>query len=169
EVLRMPGKYVHRHEALVAVTRDLDDEGKARLRHAFTIGDRRGFDQDLRYGMIVLSEVASRSLSSAINDPGTAIDVIRAGGRVLAEYHRAPETDPRERHRHSRIHAPDLELRELYREFYSPIVRHGASEPEVLQTLLDSVEALGGGDGDAAITRRIALETRQRAAEVLRQ
>lgn len=169
EILRMPGKYVHRHEPLVAVSRELDDKEAATLRRTFTIGLRRSFDQDMRYGMIVLSEVASRALSDAINDPGTAIDVIRAGTRVLAEYHRPAERDARDRPRHDRIHAPDPEMRELYREFFSPIVRHGAAEPEVIETLLDSVEALGQGGGDPTLARRIAREARARAAEVLKR
>ncbi|SDL19753.1 DUF2254 domain-containing protein [Paracoccus chinensis] len=168
EVLRMPGKYVHRHEPLMAVSRDLDQAGADRLRDAFTLGLRRSFDQDIRYGMIVLSEVASRALSAAINDPGTAIDVIRAGGRVLAEYHR-PADETHQAVRHDRIHVPELEVRELYREFFSPIVRHGAAEPEVIQALLDSVEALGQGDGDKALTRRIAHEVRVRAVDVLKR
>jgi len=166
EILRMPGKYVHRHEPLIAVSRDPGDKGVARLREAFTIGLSRSFDQDLRYGMIVLSEVASRALSSAINDPGTAIDVIRAGTRVLFEYHRPPEGE-RNKPRHPRLHAPETEVAELYREFFSPIMRHGVAEPEVVQTLLDSVEGLGQGGGDARVTRRIAREARARAAEVL--
>lgn len=168
EILRMPGKYVHRHEPLLAVSRELDQAEAGRLRETFTLGLRRSFDQDLRYGMIVLSEVANRALSAAINDPGTAIDVTRAGSRVLAEYHRPPTQTPGKA-RHDRLHAPEVEVEELYREFFSPIVRHGAAEPEVLQTLLDSVEALGQGDGDPVLARRIAREVRGRAVQILRR
>ena len=38
----------------------------ASLCDEFEIGDTRSFDQDLRYGMIVLSEVASKALSAAV-------------------------------------------------------------------------------------------------------
>lgn len=167
EILRMPGKYVHRHEPLMRVSRKLDDAKADRLRDAFVIGRHRSFDQDIRYGMIVLSEVASRALSPAINDPGTAIDVIRAGSRVLAEYHAPAEEE--EQDLYDRIHAPELDVRELYREFFSPIVRHGAAEAEVMQTLLDSVDALAQGLGDRALARRIAREARDRAGEVLKR
>lgn len=167
EILRMPGKYVHRHEPLMRVSRRLDDTEAGKLHNAFAIGLRRSFDQDIRYGMIVLSEVASRALSPAINDPGTAIDVIRAGSRVLAEYHTSAYEEAAASH--DRIHAPELEVQELYREFFSPIVRHGAAEPVVIQTLLDSVDALAQGLGDKALARRIAREARDRAGEVLKR
>jgi uncharacterized membrane protein len=42
-----------------------------RLRTAFTLGDMRYFEEDPRFGLITLSEIASRALSPAVNDPGT--------------------------------------------------------------------------------------------------
>ena len=36
----------------------------------FVIGGSRVFDQDPRFGLLVLSEIASRALSPAVNDPG---------------------------------------------------------------------------------------------------
>jgi len=65
----------------------LDD----RLREAFTVGDARSFDQDPRFGLCVLAEIASRALSPAINDPGTAIDVLGRAVRVLSDW---PNKDP---------------------------------------------------------------------------
>ncbi|WP_305804424.1 DUF2254 family protein [Stenotrophomonas sp. YIM B06876] len=40
------------------------------------VGAQRSLDQDPRFGLLVLGEVASRALSPAINNPCTAIDVI---------------------------------------------------------------------------------------------
>ena len=46
-------------------------------------------EADLRprpvFGLCVLAENASRALSPAVNDPGTAIDVIGRGVRLLAQ------------------------------------------------------------------------------------
>ncbi len=52
--------------------------------NAFTIDNERSFEQDPRFGLVVLGEIASRALSPAINDPGTAIDVIGRAVRVLS-------------------------------------------------------------------------------------
>ena len=60
-----------------------DKEMTAAVRKAFSIGETRSFDQDPRFGLAVMSEIASRALSPAMNDPGTAIDVI---GRTHAAH-----------------------------------------------------------------------------------
>jgi uncharacterized membrane protein len=56
------------------------------LRAAIRIADERSFDQDPRFGLVVLSEIASRALSPAVNDPGTAIDVIGTLTRLLCRW-----------------------------------------------------------------------------------
>jgi uncharacterized membrane protein len=38
------------------------------LRKAFVIGNMRYFHEDPRFGLITLSEIASRALSPAVND-----------------------------------------------------------------------------------------------------
>lgn len=168
DILRMPGKYVHRGEALMSLSVPPQARRVGRLRRAFTIGAQRSFDQDLRYGLIVLSEVTSRALSPAINDNGTAIDVIRAGSRVLAEYHlheglRRHPAQAEGKPAYPRVHAPAIDVSQAYREFFSPALRYGAAEPELMQTLLDSLDALSLIGGDEAMIRVIAREARLRA------
>lgn len=87
EIRRTPGKYVHKAEALLRLSRAVDPALAQSLTAAFTIGTQRSFDQDVRYGLIILAEVASKALSPGINDPGTAIEVLRAGGRVFEALH----------------------------------------------------------------------------------
>lgn len=55
---------------------DLSDIDASRIAQAFLLGDVRQFDEDPRFGLIVLSEIASRALFLAVNDPGTAIVII---------------------------------------------------------------------------------------------
>ncbi len=52
---------------------------------AFCIGKNRTFDDDPRFGLITLSEIASRALSPAVNDPGTAIEVTGIFVRLFTE------------------------------------------------------------------------------------
>ena len=56
-----------------------------RVREAFTIEPMRDFDQDPRFGLYVLAEIASRALSPGINDSGTALDVIGRLERLLID------------------------------------------------------------------------------------
>jgi uncharacterized membrane protein len=46
----------------------------------------RSFAQDPRFCLSVMAEIACRALSPAVNDPGTAIDVIGRGVRILSAY-----------------------------------------------------------------------------------
>jgi uncharacterized membrane protein len=62
------------------------DEGRDKLlRKAFVIGSERTFEQDAGFGFIVLTEIAQRAMSPAINDPGTAIAVLGSQTRLLIE------------------------------------------------------------------------------------
>ncbi|MEN5027859.1 DUF2254 domain-containing protein [Pseudomonas sp. Ps21-P2] len=78
----LPGTFVHEGMPLAILVR-LDGDASAaplavagKIRGALTIDVRRTFEHDPRLGLSVLSEIASRALSPAVNDPGTAIDVI---------------------------------------------------------------------------------------------
>ena len=53
------------------------------VRDCFTLGDTRTFDQDVRFGVIVLAEIAQRALSPAVNDPGTAIFILDRITRMI--------------------------------------------------------------------------------------
>ncbi|WP_280940216.1 DUF2254 family protein [Methylobacterium sp. 10] len=69
----LPGSFVHRGRILLKIDDNPDAATLAGITKAVVIGDRRSFDDDPCFGIIVLSEVASRGLSAAINDPGTPI------------------------------------------------------------------------------------------------
>ena len=140
EMLRMPGKYVHQGEPLLRLSRAVGDEVAETLRDAVLIGNQRSFDEDVGYGIIVLSEVASRALSPAVNDPGSAIDVLRAGTRVLMALHGAPSGD--EAQTCDRVYAPEPDLGAIYASFFSSIARDRAGLIEVQETVQDCLDAL---------------------------
>ncbi len=83
----LPGTFCAPGRALAYVTADQGDGAdidSARIAKAFRIGKDRTFDEDPRFGLVVLSEIANRALSPAVNDPGTAIEVIGAYVRLFA-------------------------------------------------------------------------------------
>lgn len=141
----LAGALVNRSTPLCAVSGPRDDALIEKARKAFTTGDVRSFDQDPRFGLCVLSEIASRALSPALNDPGTAIDVLSRGTRLLALWRddgaAAPEV------RYPRVLVPSIALSELFDDFFVPIARDGASMVEVavhLQKALEGLSGLGG-------------------------
>ncbi|MCI1114058.1 DUF2254 domain-containing protein, partial [Stenotrophomonas maltophilia] len=82
-VAALPGAFLHPGRPLAHVAGGSSDIDGA-IRDAFSIGDERSYDQDPRFGLAVMAEIASRALSPAVNDSGTAIDVIGRLVRVLA-------------------------------------------------------------------------------------
>ncbi len=146
-VLAPPGSFVHERRPL-AWYLGPDDAGPDRVRKAFTLGKERSFDQDPRFGLAVLSEIASRALSPAINDPGTAIDVIGRGVRLLSSW-LAPPGDRDEPA--GSVCLPPLRTADLFDDLFQPIARDGAAVLEVgvrLQKALAALAALG--DAEAA-------------------
>jgi uncharacterized membrane protein len=62
---------------------DIDDEVIEKIRGTLALGSERTFDQDLRYAVNQLSDVAVRALSPGINDPTTAMDTMNSIAEVL--------------------------------------------------------------------------------------
>lgn len=115
---------------------------------AFVIGDARVFDQDPRFGLIVLSEIASRALSPAVNDPGTAIDVVHTLLRLLLTWHEsaAAEGEGTREVRYDRVAVPELSMEDLFDDAFAAIARDGAGTIEVVVRLLKVLEALASVD-----------------------
>lgn len=136
-----------------------------RLREAFTIGHERDFDQDPRFGLAVLSEIAMRALSPAVNDPGTAIDVIGRSTRLLILWAQG-EAEAGEKEgevRFPRVHVPPLETADLFDDAFRLVARDGARHIEVQLRLQKALRVLSQ-TGDAAFRAaarhqsRLALE-----------
>ncbi len=156
----LPGIFVEPSRPIawsVGIGDDCDDA----LRDAFVIGAQRTFDRDPRYGIIVMAEVASRALSPAINDQGTAVDVIGRGVRVLSHLSRpTPPEDPK----FDRVFAPGLSVADMLDDFFTPIARDGAAIIEVCIRLQQALASLGRL-GDAAV----ALAANRHASMALRR
>ena len=120
-----------------------------------TIGEMRDYEQDPRFGLVVLGEVASKALSPGINDAGTAIEVI---GRILRALEAWREDDPARVPRHPNLHVPPLRASDLLEDAFAPIARDGASTVEVHMHLQNALRALErhGGASMAAAARDMA-------------
>ena len=162
-VLVLPGSFVDPNRPLASVTGAADEQVLKRIAASFTIDSDRSFDQDPRFGLCVLAEIASRALSPGVNDPGTAIDVIGRGVRVLADW--APQDNGGEEEREvecPRVFVPPLRSDDLFDDFFGPIGRDGAGLVEIqvkLQKALLALAALGSTEMEESAARhsRLAL------------
>ncbi len=110
--------------------------------------------------MVVLSEIASRALSPAVNDPGTAIDIISTGVRTLKPW--VSRENKKDEVKYPRIHVPALQTSSMFEDIFNGVIRDGAGTIEVgvcLQKAFLSIYKLGDDEAkeEAAKLSKYAL------------
>lgn len=133
-----PGSFVHCGAPLLWCNQPLSDDEQQRLRHAFTLGEQRSFEQDPRFGLCVLSEIASRALSPAVNDPGTAIDIIGRAVRLFSPPFSADSVTTQ----YSQLFMRPAQISDMFDDMFTGIARDGAALVEVQLRLQKALYAL---------------------------
>lgn len=129
----MPGSFLAPGRALVTIDArgNVDEKIAKGVANAFVIGENRTFDEDPRFGLIVLSEIAARALSPAVNDPGTAIVIIGRFVRLFAAWAEPVSDDEKTEEKYDRVIVPTLALAEMFDDAFTAIARDGAGAVEV--------------------------------------
>ncbi|MCK9505421.1 MAG: DUF2254 domain-containing protein [Porticoccaceae bacterium] len=141
-----------------------------RVVQSFKIGKDRRFEDDPRFGLVVLSEIAGRALSPAVNDPGTAINVIGVLLRLFDQWRDTPDDTSEETPKYDRIAVPPISVRDMFDDAFTAIARDGAGAVEVsmrLQKALGTLASIGNPEmRDAAMAHgRLALKRACKALE----
>lgn len=159
----VPGTFVYPHTPLAWIADGKIEDADAavkRVRAAFTVGDERSFDQDPRFGLAVMSEIGSRALSPATNDPGTAIDVIGRNTRLLSLWSASKREDSDYEPDYPRVHVPPLNSDDLFEDAFMLMARDGAGLIEVqlrMQKTLAALALMGDDDFKAAALKQARL------------
>lgn len=161
EVASLPGAFAapdrpvaYMRSSQSTLAEKIDTQGIAKC---FFIGSNRTFDEDPRFGLVVLSEIASRALSPAINDPGTAIRIVNSFVRLLSQCaQNSTQAEPNQVE-FDRVAIPEILLSDMFDDAFNPIARDGAGVIEVvikLQKALSTLADLGSAPmKEAAIGR----------------
>jgi len=158
-VMKLPGQFVTPNEPIALVSKDVGDEVESLL-CTFKIHKARSFEADPRFGLIVMAEIASKALSTSINDPGTAIAVITSFTRLLRQWEKREETRVANnksgvaKPKYDRVSVPALDTESMYDDAFTSVMRDGAAVLEVNIKLLKSL----------AILRNTENETQQQIA-----
>ncbi|WP_320814143.1 DUF2254 domain-containing protein [Flavobacterium sp.] len=148
----IPGKFVNNNFAVAhfITDKDLDiDKIQERINNAILVGQTRLFDEDPRFGLISLTEIASRALSPGINDPGTAIQIIGSHERLFFLWHKEIENSNEIEVVYNRIEVPEISMNDFFDDAFRPIARDGAGNIEVmlrLQKAFKSIETINHED-----------------------
>lgn len=180
-VAALPGTFVAPGRALAFVSADPGEPSEIDYElvgESFQIGGGRLFDDDPRFGLVVLAEIAGRALSPAVNDPGTAIGIIGVLVRLFALWSEPPTDADAPALRYDRVEVPEISVQDMFDDAFTAIARDGAGSVEVsirLQKALHSLASLGDADmrkaaeyqGYLAIKRaRLALDLEEDLAAV---
>lgn len=150
-----PGDLVRVGDALGTLEVEAMDEAMEEdVRECFTLGDARTYEQDAIFGITVLTEIAERALSPAINDPQTAIDVLARLTELLEGLqNELPVEEPGA----PGVHVPRLEIGRAVEAAFTPIARDGAAFVEVqLEVQANLTRLADCANDDVAEAARIA-------------
>ncbi|WP_424982998.1 DUF2254 domain-containing protein [Maritalea sp. S77] len=139
-----PGAFACPTLPLAWCSTKLDDDEIDKVQRTFHLANERTFAQDPEFGFIVLSETATRALSKAINDPGTAMDCLNRGLRILL--HIEPEELDTPKFEHLWI-AP-VPLNQILQTLLVPVMRDGVEIFEVQETIVQCMENLVAANKD---------------------
>ena len=141
-VVALPGTLVAPSRVLAYVQTEAQTElDTVDFIQSFQIGEERLFDNDPRFGLIVLSEIAGRALSPAVNDPGTAIVILGTVLRLFTDYsHMRKHCN--EEPIYNRIAVPELSVDDMFDDIFTVIARDGAGLVEVATRLQKSLSIL---------------------------
>ncbi|MEM6372047.1 MAG: DUF2254 domain-containing protein [Pseudomonadota bacterium] len=136
------GSFVFLQEPLLWVEGDIEggQDFEDEVHNRVVLGDVRTYDQDPRFGLLVMSEIGSKALSPGINDPGTAIDVLNRSARIPSLYkdETAGDAEPI----YDRLRVQPIDPADLIHDAYSGIARDGADSVEVQQRLQRCITGL---------------------------
>ncbi|MDO6760746.1 DUF2254 domain-containing protein [Tamlana sp. 2_MG-2023] len=131
----LPGKFVNENLEIAFVSSnskiDISEVSK-KINEAIEIGHTRLFDEDPRFGLITLTEIASRALSPGINDPGTAIQIIGSHERLFFLWNDRNEEKLENKVVYDRVEVPEIEMNDFFDDAFKPISRDGSGFIEVM-------------------------------------
>jgi uncharacterized membrane protein len=139
-VVTPPGSWVNKGTPLAYFQGDCEDGA---IIDNFTLGDGRTVEQDARFGLVILSEIASRALSPGVNDPGTAIDVIHRIERILWELGQKMNDQDRDTEtKYDRVIIGTVSPEDLMHDGFAALMQDGGDRFDVMAQMLKAANRL---------------------------
>ena len=172
-ICAMPGKFLDPSFCLVEVysTQQIPEQELAQIQQDIwqhiVIRKSRSFVKDPRFGLLVMTEVAQKALSPAVNDGGSALTAVNALTRILVDSQANPDESAEECPRLSIVHLDEADF--IYSTFL-PIARDGANNYELHLRLIKSLSIIYHNVDEPALVEaayKCAITIVQRAEQQL--
>ncbi|MCF4098793.1 DUF2254 domain-containing protein [Maritalea mediterranea] len=137
-VAAQPGAFACPTMPLAWSSKKLENDEVDKILSRFHLANERTFAQDPELGFIILAETGARALSAAINDPGTAIDCLNRGQRILLQFEPEGFDSPDYEH----LWISPVPLEKILKSLFTAIMRDGAEVFEVQATIVRCIEDL---------------------------
>ena len=136
-MLRSPGKFVYEDTPLIAASKDLEDKDRKKIQNSVYIHDNESIGNNFFYGFTQLMEVAVKALSPGINDPGTAVQCLRALSRLfifrICNY---PDGEIKNKKGELRIVVTEMSIEEMFEISFLPIWDYGKKDRMIQKEFL---------------------------------
>lgn len=159
-----PGELISPDAVLCFVDGNVKDH--CLIRDCFVFSSSRTFEQDPTWGFIVLGEAAQRALSPAVNDPGTAINVMSRMMSLLLTGTKSLDNEVK----YDRLSICTFDCAALIQEAFTPIARDGAGIIEVslvMQKVLASIWRNVREKDISDAAQKMALQAMERSKQEL--
>ncbi|CRQ90180.1 DUF2254 domain-containing protein [Stenotrophomonas sp. FR010] len=160
-LLCQPGTFATPARPLIAIEGNPLPDVQSEVISAISFSDARSIENDPRFGLVVLAEIAQRAMSPAVNDPGTCIDVIGTCVRLLCAWASHTGDAATCEVLYPRVHVQCLDVRDMFEDAFTPISRDAAGSLEVNIRLQKAFVALAGSSNEAT---RVASQAHSRIA-----
>ncbi len=146
-IVRKPGHFVQEGELLARVypTDRVTPSTAAIIQRCYRLGNLRTPSQDVEYAVNQLVELTTRAMSTAINDPFTAMTGLQHLGAGLEEFvKRPPKTaNVYDAAQHLRLIIEPVTFAELLDAAFNLVRRASRETPDVLLAMLDALNTVG--------------------------
>jgi len=164
-ILRRVGHFVPSGIALFGCSPDdrLDSERERELRAAFDIGPSRTLQQDVEFGVIQIVDIALKAISTAVNDPSTAITCVDQLGRILIRFvgRHPPLTLLCDPPHVVRVIVPWIETERMLDTAFEQIRHYSASDIAVSLRLLRALDDIASTCDDARMVESLVVRGRR--------
>lgn len=128
DIMAREGDFVAYQEVICHISAYL--ENKDDILECFIIDESRNTDISPDYNLIILSEIAQRALSPAVNDPGTAIYILTVIGKILNQNKNIETKEQKIKYEH--ISTVPYNKNKFIKPIFSPIARDAKENIDVL-------------------------------------